>query len=92
MEDVGDHGLVHPVASLQHAFGQVRDRAAVAELKRNGEMDESAKKKRRPKFCCWVGRLIFLGRLSEGRARNPRVGAFGTWGLIYAAMTKQDQY
>lgn len=47
MEDVGDHGLVHAVASLQHAFGQIRYRAAVAELKGNGEMDESAKKKRR---------------------------------------------
>lgn len=33
VEDVGDHGLVHPVASLQQAFGQIRDRAAVAELK-----------------------------------------------------------
>lgn len=38
MEDVGDDGLVHPVAPPQHAFGQVRHRAPVAELEgHNGE-------------------------------------------------------
>lgn len=44
MEDVGDHGLVHPVPSLQQTFGQICHRAAVAELKGNREMDGNAKK------------------------------------------------
>lgn len=73
VEDVGDHALVHPVPSLQQTFGQIRHRAAVAELKGNGEMDGNAKR-RRPTFRCSVRRLVFLGRLIEGRAWNPRAG------------------
>lgn len=32
MQDVGNNAFVHPLASLQQPFGQVRHRAAVAEL------------------------------------------------------------
>lgn len=34
VEDVGDDGLVHPLPPPQQAFGQIRYRAAVAQLRR----------------------------------------------------------
>lgn len=97
MEDVGDHGLVHPVPSLQHALGQVRYRAAVAELKghKGGEAgwkETLIKNKTKTRFCRRAGRLLFLGQLGEGPARNPRAGTSAVRGLIYAAMTQQDKY
>lgn len=102
MEDVGDDGLVHPVAPPQQAFGQIRHRAAVAELKGHkgegrmrGRRDRNAPvpKKGAESSIILLGGLSFWGSLTGGgRGRNPRVGTFCMRGLIYAAMTKQDKY
>lgn len=83
MEDVGDHGLVHPVASPQHAFGQICYRATVAELKghRGGETARITEgnvphaKKRRPVEVLLFGSEAYLsGAAKRGAGVQPTAG------------------
>lgn len=84
VEDVGDDGLVHPVAPPQQAFGQIRHRAAVAELK--GHKGEGRMRGRRDRNApvpkkgaespeILFRRLIFLGQLNGG-ARAESTGGY----------------
>lgn len=46
VQDVCNNGFIHSVSSLQHAFGQIRHRASVAELRqKNPQRKENDERK-----------------------------------------------